>query len=190
MRDRLSIAFPGWLLLLLLGLAGCDRRVAPFVPTELEPPAPERPVRIPGIESPEPRDAPLLEAGGRAIPENAPSRAGDTDAALLRGTLRLARGAAPPAGGIVFVIARSGSGGPPLAVKRLALGSFPMEFELGPADAMIQGRPLAGPVLISARIDADGDPLTRDPRDLEGRLAGPVKPPADGLELVLEPGQS
>ena len=53
-------------------------------------------------------------------------------AAALRGRLELSEGADPSNGTVLFVIARSGASGPPLAVRRLAPGPFPLEFEPPP----------------------------------------------------------
>ena len=191
MAGSLRAAYPGepvrarapklWWLLAVLGpgllAAGCDRRVEPWIEADREPPPPERPVRIPGLGAPAPRQVPMPEAA------SAPGGAGPS----IRGELRLAEGATVPAGGVLFVIARSEAGGPPLAVKRLAPGAFPMRFEIGAADAMMAGRPFAGPIRLSARIDADGDPLTRSPEDVAGELEGTVEPGATGAVLELRP---
>ncbi len=66
--------------------------------------------------------------------------------------------------GIVFVIARSPSGGPPVAVKRVIAGSFPINVEITSADSMM-GQSLPPTFRIEARLDADGDPLTKPPTD-------------------------
>jgi len=126
---------------------------------------------------------------GQNTPSAAPqagTRSG-TGGAPIRGQVRLADGARNPGRGVLFVIARSGAGGPPLAVKRLPAGPFPMAFELGPGDVMIQGRPFAGLLTLTARVDVDSDPLTRDADDLEASLEGPVEPGAREVELVLKP---
>ena len=164
MRVRSRLAF---VVFAALSLAGCDRRLEPWVDAEDEPPRSHKPVRIPGLAQPVPDPLPAAPAMASA-------------ASSIRGTLRLAAGAAIPDGAVLFVIARSQSGGPPLAVKRMSAGPFPLDFEIGPQDAMIAGRPFAGPILLSARIDADGDPLTRDlgisppPRSLRSR-PGPIR---------------
>jgi hypothetical protein len=88
--------------------------------------------------------------------------------------------------GVLFVIARSEGGGPPLAVKRLPIGPFPLAFEIGPADVMIAGRPFSGPITLSARVDRDGNPMTRDPGDALATLPAPVEPGARDVELRLE----
>jgi Flp pilus assembly protein TadD len=73
--------------------------------------------------------------------------------------------------GVLFVMLRpEGFGaGPPLAAKRIADPSFPVAFRIGEADAMM-GQELPDRVLIEARLDGDGDPTTRDPKDPYGRL--------------------
>ncbi len=167
---------------MLLGLVGCDRRLEPWVDADQEPAASGQPVRIPGLERPAP--APFA-----AAPEPVPSApARGAAAAPIQGTLRLAGAARVPPGGVLFVIARSGQGGPPLAVRRMPAGPFPLEFSIGPEHAMIQGRPFAGPLTLSARVDADGDPLTRSASDLVAAPLEAVEPGASGLELVLAPG--
>ncbi len=162
---------------LALGLlgTGCDRRLEPFIPADEEPPRSERPVRIPGLEKARPRArAPLVTlqpVSGREI----------------SGTLELSDTAGAGVGaGVVFVIVRSGPGGPPLAVKRLPAGPFPMPFRIGPSDVMIQGREFAGEMTLSVRLDRDGDPLTRGDQDW---VAAPlrVSPGSQGVLVRLAP---
>jgi hypothetical protein len=156
----------------VLMLASCDRRLEPWVDAADEPARSERPVRIPGLAQP--------------APEPMPPAAGPSGA-TIRGTLRLQEGAAIPAGSVLFVIARPQAGGPPLAVKRLPAGPFPLAFEIGAEDAMLAGRPFAGPILLSARIDSDGDPLTRGAGDLAALSESPLEPGASAVDLVLAP---
>ena len=162
----------GRVLLLAVGLLSmaCDRRVEPYVPPDQEPPAPSRPVRIPGLEQQAPRDR---------QPALTPARSS------IRGTIRLGSGVQVPNGGVLFLIARTGPGGPPLAVKRLPVGPFPMAFEIGPADVMLKGRPFEGPIQLSARVDQDGNTLTRDADDLVAQATGPLEPGAEGADLML-----
>src|SRR5262249_24447957 len=81
-------------------------------------------------------------------------------------TLALGPGMAAPQQGVIFVIARAAgvTAGPPAAVKRLPLSAFPLTFELSSADSMM-GQPLPPRLHVEARIDADGDPLTKTPSD-------------------------
>jgi hypothetical protein len=122
--------------------------------------------------------------------EGAPPAAGG---APISGRVVAGEGVAAGGEGVLFVIARSAGGGPPLAVKRLPIGPFPLEFEIGPADVMMAGRPFAGSIALSARVDRDGDPLTRDPGDATATLPAAIEPGASGVELLLrvpEPGAS
>ncbi len=66
--------------------------------------------------------------------------------------------------GIVFVIARNPAGGPPVAVKRVVATSFPMNVEITSADSMM-GQQLPANFRLEARLDADGDPMTKPPTD-------------------------
>ncbi len=66
-----------------------------------------------------------------------------------------------PANATLFVIARRGSGGPPLAVQRRPVGSWPVLLRLSDADAMLPGISLqgAGPLTLIARISRSGQPI-------------------------------
>ena len=66
--------------------------------------------------------------------------------------------------GVLFVMARNPQGGPPVAVKRLQVAQFPVTFTLGQADSMM-GQPFPASFRLEARLDADGNPLTKTPND-------------------------
>lgn len=66
--------------------------------------------------------------------------------------------------GILFVMARNPQGGPPAAVKRMTVTQFPITFDLGSADSMM-GQPLPDSFRLEARLDSDGDPLTKPATD-------------------------
>jgi tetratricopeptide (TPR) repeat protein len=87
-------------------------------------------------------------------------------------------------GALVFITAREAgsSGGPPAAVKRLP-AAFPLRFELSASDSMLGGE-LPARLRIEARVDSDGDPLTRDPADPSARVE-PVSVGSRDLRLVL-----
>jgi tetratricopeptide (TPR) repeat protein len=88
--------------------------------------------------------------------------------------------------GVLFVFVReAGFGaGPPIAAKRLPVSSFPVAFEIGEADAMM-GQPFPDVLLVEARLDADGDPVTRPPTDPKARLDD-VKAGTTNVHLVLK----
>lgn len=171
-------------------LAGCDRNVEPFSDDAVE--APDLSKIFPEAAGGEaelppvmpPPGAGLGAAGGAAAPGAAGANAG---AGVLRGVVRLApglEGRAPP-GAVLFVIARNAAAGPPAAVLRLPQPRFPLRWEIGPAQRMIEGTPFAGPFALSARLDSDGNATTRGAGDLSGRAAGRHFPGDAGIEIVL-----
>ena len=93
---------------------------------------------------------------------------------------------------VLFIIAKatSGAGGPPLAVKKITSPKFPVAFSLGAQDVMIPGTPFSGKIFLSARLDKDGNPATREPGDLAGEYK---KNPADvgskKIEIMLDQAQ-
>jgi cytochrome c-type biogenesis protein CcmH len=89
-------------------------------------------------------------------------------------------------GAIVFVTLREGGfgAGPPLAARRIPAAAFPMAFEIGSRDSM-SGEPLPDDLLIEARIDSDGDPITRPPSDPYGR-ADRVAAGSTGVNILLK----
>jgi hypothetical protein len=76
-----------------------------------------------------------------------------------------------PPGSTLFVIARSGAGGPPLAVVRRAVGSWPVAVSMTDANAMLPGTSLAaaGPLRLVARISRQGGPVAAS-GDLYGEV--------------------
>ena len=64
---------------------------------------------------------------------------------------------------VVFLIAREAgkTSGPPVAVRRMEVASFPVAFTLTGANAMMAGTPLPAKVRVEARIDSDGDVTTK-----------------------------
>lgn len=71
---------------------------------------------------------------------------------------------------VLFVFARSGAGGPPVAAIRASAGQLPFEFELDDGAAMTPGNALSQhkQVTLVARLSRSGDPVGRS-GDLEGR---------------------
>jgi hypothetical protein len=171
-------------------LAACDRRVEPFDPDE-KPEQPDLsrifpPEITPDLASDGPPSQPPAPPGMRGQTPAAAAAAG-ASAEPIRGTILLAPDAVERAEGrILFIFARTPEGGPPLAAKRVQSPTFPHEFTLGPEDRMIQARPFAGPLLVSARLDADGNATTKDPADPQAVSATPVFPGSALPPLVLE----
>ncbi len=178
MRDSVQIGVI--LSLLVWGMASCDRNIAPFVPGELP--------RQPDLSRifPAPEETPSM-AGGVSGGSLAAGPAGvGRPGAAVRGNVRLAQSDAG-AEGTLFIIARpqGASGGPPLAVLRIASPEFPLAFEIGPDQVMIPGMRFEGPIALSARLDGDGDAMTRDEGDLQTGTPLGVVPGSVGVELLL-----
>jgi hypothetical protein len=138
------------------------------------------------------------DGGGEgADPDMAGLKAPDPDRPIdeskfLRGTIRVGKdiSAAIRPGSVLFLSARPidpATGetlGAPLAVAKLAVDKLPMPFELTERDMMVGGTRFEGEVLISARVDGDGEARTKEPGDVEGRMRTRI--PAKGLDLVLD----
>jgi len=93
----------------------------------------------------------------------APAGGAPADGARVQVTLQLDP-AARAKSGVVFVVARPLSGGPPVAVKRMQVATFPVTFELTSADSMM-GQPLPEKFRLEARLDSDGNATTKPPTD-------------------------
>lgn len=79
-------------------------------------------------------------------------------------------------GETLYVFVRGTGGGPPLAVRRLKVGHFPIRLTLSDSDAMMQGHGLSsasGPLQVVAHVSSHGD-VAPGPGDLLGseRVAG------------------
>jgi hypothetical protein len=70
----------------------------------------------------------------------------------------------------LFIIARPEGvqGGPPLAVKRHSLVEFPFNYNIGPADVMLEGNQFEGAISIKVRLDQDGN-AKATAGDIEGQ---------------------
>lgn len=89
------------------------------------------------------------------------------------------------AGDVIYLVARSAEGGPALAVKRLVVGAWPLAFSLDSRDAMMAGTAMKGKIVVSARVDKDGDAMTKNPGDVTGQTK-PLEPPQKDVTLMLD----
>lgn len=133
----------------------------------------------------------LAQAGGAGLAS--PSPADDRTASIAPGaTIRGSVDIAPALKSrlvktdVLFLFARAGQGGPPVAAMRLSAGQLPLEFELDDSMAMNPGNTLSQhkQVMLVARLSKSGNPMAQ-PGDLEGRTLG-VKVGADGVKLVID----
>ncbi len=105
----------------------------------------------------------------------------------VQGSVALASGVAPPTVGMVFIYARPSGveSGPPAAVRRVPISAFPLDFRIGPNDSPMGGA-FPEDMTLTARVDHDGNPSTKEPEDLEGRVEH-VKPAQTGVAITLTP---
>jgi len=174
---------------LCTGLAGCDRNIEPFVPGEVPRPPDLAKIFPEGAGDPAPLDG-VVELPAPPGSQQRGGRGADLSAGAppIRGVVRIddaLAGRVPP-DAVLFLIARAGPAGPPLAVRRFTSPSFPLDFELGPEHRMIKTLPFAGELQLTARLDRDGDASSRTPGDLQGGAAGAFAPGATGVEVVLD----
>lgn len=179
------------LVVLLLPLAlACDRKIERYDPSE-KPSQPDlAKIFPPGAERSE-GAAPAAAAGGPPpAPGMPPGGAEEAESSTepVRGRVVLDPSLAErvPPHATLFVIARRGNAGPPLAVKRVPEPTLPYEFEIGPDDRMIRQMPFAGPLQLSARLDSDGNATTRSAGDLQGSARGAANPGDAHVEIVID----
>ena len=91
------------------------------------------------------------------------------DAPGFAGVLELGPNAKFTPGQVVYVIARSVEGGPPVAVERIEATSFPVSFTLRSGHSMT-GEALPDKVRVEARLDSDGDAITKPASDPSGLI--------------------
>ena len=126
----------------------------------------------PGAEMGSPvAQPPALASGGEAI----------------EGTLTLAPGQTVPTGAVVFVMARPAGveTGPPVASLKLPAGTFPAPFRIG-AENLMGGGQFPPQVTLMARLDGDGNAMTKGPTDLYAS-GGVVASGSKGIMLTFAP---
>jgi hypothetical protein len=131
------------------------------------------------------RGVETLDAGD--IPQTAQKATASPASETIEGTIQVVPPLSEqiPDGAILFLIARTGAPGPPLAVQKMPVPKFPFKFSIGPDDRMIQAMPFKGPILLSARIDTDGNAMTRTPGDLQTNSNATYDPGDRGVTLLI-----
>jgi hypothetical protein len=200
-------ALTALVLVAALPSGGCEKKpAAPPPPSTGLPPL----AATPGIPKDHPEHEPsaALPADHPAMPPGHPSVGGAGEGAIdpnattpgdipfdpkavVSGVLRLddkVKGKVA-SGDVIFLVARgadpSGAPGPVLAVKKLVASKWPLPFELDARDAMVSGTKLHGKVVVTARVDKDGDALTKNPGDITGTSRA-LELPADKVVVTLD----
>jgi cytochrome c-type biogenesis protein CcmH len=89
----------------------------------------------------------------------------------------------------LFIIARrsGAAAGPPLAVQKIDKPAFPLAYSLGQENVMMQGTAFAGKINISARLDQDGNAMTREAGNLLGEYRkNPAEVGSQNVDIVLD----
>jgi len=68
---------------------------------------------------------------------------------------------------VLFIIAKSPAGGPPVAVKRIDSPKFPMTFMLSPMNNMVGTDFYEGDLALTVRLDKDGVAGPKQTEDIE-----------------------
>jgi cytochrome c-type biogenesis protein CcmH len=156
-----------------------------------------RPATIGSSTAPTPAAAPSAPiapppAAHTGVTPSAPSPgvAKASESIIGKITLSPARKADVTPTDVVYLVARRvadnpGARGSLVAVKRYTASSFPIEFTLGAGDMMFQNGAFEGELSLAARVDKDGDPMTRRKGDVFG-TADRVRVGATGVEIKLD----
>jgi hypothetical protein len=139
---------------------------------------------------PNPSAAPMVPGPTPAAPGMPPAAAGPGGTIVGKITLPPENKAGVTPNDVVYLVARRVADNPTargslVAVKRFTATSFPIDFTLGAADMMFKNGAFEGDLTLSARIDKDGDPMTRKKGDVFGTL-DKVKVGATGVQVNLD----
>ena len=156
---------------------GCTNKQEAGKPSGVPPLDPgAAPVAEPIRPSVPPPAAAAMPAAAPPMPAAAPPAA-DSPGGSITGSIVLspAVAKAKPKGGTLYLVARRISDNPTargtlIAVRKLPATKFPLPFSLTAADMPFQNGPFDGELVLTARIDQDGDPLTHEKGDVYGTL--------------------
>ncbi len=147
--------------------------------------------------APSSQPAPAPASAPASRPGSGPAAAAGPHGEPVAGLIKLADGidaSTIKPTDVLFVMARSSHGvddqgriaaGRLVAVQRYGQVSFPKRYELTAEDAMVPNVPFQGPFVVYARLDKDGDPMTRGEDDLYGAVGGEVQSGNLNVEIVL-----
>ena len=128
-------------------------------------------------------------------PTNQPAASQPAKSGAIAGTISLAGSMKEKVkqGAVLFIMVRRDEGegrrGMMLAAKKHVVSGpqmFPLKYVVTPANVMMQGTVLAGPVRVEARVDQDGDAISKQPGDVVGALTKGAKVGQMNLDFVLD----
>jgi hypothetical protein len=198
------------LVIVAVGVAGCEKKQTNAAPPGAPPPGmpaltgaptppssdkPEHPPtgQLPGHDhAAMPPGHPPMPEGGNIDPEQTtPGNIAFDPKTVISGVLRLDDKvkAKVKEGDVIFLTARqadpAGAPGPIVAVKKLTAAKWPLPFQLDGRDAMMTGTKMAGKVVITVRVDKDGDAITKNPGDVTG-VSRALELPSDKVVVTLD----
>ena len=160
--------------------AACTKKDDAGKPSSVPPLDPSAAPSAPGAAPVAPTAAAPTPAPAAAMPAAAPpaeAPPADSPGASITGSIVLSPAVAKarPKGGTLYLVARRISDNPTargtlIAVRKLPATKFPLPFSLTAADMPFQNGPFDGDLVLTARIDQDGDPLTHEKGDVFGTL--------------------
>jgi hypothetical protein len=169
MSNRGTQKFTVLALAAMLGAAACGKRDDAGKPSAIPPLDPAAAPSLP--------PAPAMPPPAPSAPSPPPPVAAVDPGASITGSIVLGPGIAKlrPKTGTLYLVARRPSDNPSargtlIAVKKLPATSFPLPFSLTAADMPFQQGGFEGELVLTARIDQDGDPLTYEKGDVFGKL--------------------
>jgi hypothetical protein len=173
-----------------LCVAACSKRDDAGKPSTIPPLDPAAaPSPPPALAMP---PAPPPARAAEATPPAAAAAPGSDVGASITGSIVLSPAIAKlrHKTGTLYLVARQPSDNPSvrgtmIAVKKLPATTFPLPFALTAADMPFQNGPFEGELVLTARIDQDGDPLTYEKGDVFGKLPK-VSVGAHGVKLALD----
>ena len=131
------------------------------------------------------RAQPASGSDARAASDSA--EAADASAAIT-GQIVLGEGQASGGGSLFIIVRQQGvTRGPPVAVRKFESPTFPQQFSVTSAHTMFQGMPFTGPFDVHARLDQDGNAMTKTAGDLVATTpATNIKPGSKPVVIALD----
>jgi hypothetical protein len=188
-QPRLGTVIAGALALAVAfaAAAGCSKHDDASRPSAVPPMDPNA---APAPAAPQPLTAPPPSAQAAPGQPAAPA-AHDDPGASIKGKIVLSAAIAKTKPqGTLYLTARRPSDNPEargtlIAVKKLPATTFPLAFEMTAADMPFQTGPFEGDLVLTARIDRDGDPMTHEKGDAFGGLPK-VRVGAQDVKLTID----
>ena len=130
-----------------------------------------------------------------SMPTSMPAAKPSGQSGSIEGTISLAPGLEKNvrAGQTLFISVRQDAGdgkkGMMLAAQKVDVTGpkiFPLKYRVSGRDVMMQGTVLAGAIRVYARIDQDGDAMSKQPGDVTGFVQGVRKVGEKGVDMLLD----